>query len=172
MRKLGYTTNRGTPSKIILNQTPEEFEHTFWSKVIAGPNNCILWIGPRARGYGIVHNPITKKQEVASRVAFKFHFGIDPKGFDVCHKCDNPPCINPNHLFLGTRKDNMQDSSLKRRMKMGESHYKSKMTSDSVIKLRGMYKFRITGYTKLAALFGISQKSARDIIHRKNWKHI
>ncbi len=174
MRTLGELTTRGTPRKKIIGQSREEFEHTFWSKVIAGKNNCIIWIGPKQKGYGAVRNPISKRQEGSHRVAFWLHTGIDPAGLDVCHTCDNPPCVNPNHLFLGTEKDNMADCAKKGRTVRGERHSASKLTPELVLEIRSLYKFRSKGfgYTSLAIKFGISQRSVRSILHRKSWKHI
>jgi hypothetical protein len=159
----------------VRNQTPEEFEHNFWSKVAAGPNCCILWTGTKTtRGYGMVWCPKSKTQKRTHRVAYELHFKRNPGRFEVCHTCDNPPCINPNHLFLGTHTKNMRDMTFKGRNKAwkGESNGQHKLTEAEVISIRRKYIPRIYGTIKLAREFGVSQALIMQIIHRKAWKHI
>lgn len=85
----------------------------FWKKVIK-TENCWLWIGRKLGGYGsIVFN---KKRQRAHRVSFILHHGAIPSGIFVCHHCDNPACVRPDHLFLGTAKDNTQDAIVKGRI--------------------------------------------------------
>ncbi len=85
---------------------------------VSGPDDCWPWVGKstRRRGYGVIsHN---NKTMTASRLSWIFHHGeIPSKKIFVCHKCDNPPCINPNHLFLGTNSDNVRDAIKKGRHK-------------------------------------------------------
>lgn len=83
------------------------------------PNGCWGWLGStNGRGYGQLSSRHGRggSPEKAHRVSYEFHHGPIPKGMVVCHKCDNPPCTNPNHLFLGTQKDNMIDCSKKGRI--------------------------------------------------------
>lgn len=80
----------------------------FWSKVTKGkPNECWVWHGANVRGYGQFW--FRGKKARASRASWSIHFGEIKNGLWVLHKCDNPPCVNPKHLFLGTRSDNMLD---------------------------------------------------------------
>lgn len=87
----------------------------FWSNVTVGePNACWPWTGRVSRdGYGRIKG--LGQSWVASRLSWTIHFGDVPAGLVVCHRCDNPPCVNPAHLFLGTHKDNAQDSVRKGR---------------------------------------------------------
>lgn len=91
----------------------------FWLKVQKG-SGCWLWTGGKhGRGYGGLHcgGKVFRKYLQAHRVSWELHHGPIPDGLWVLHKCDNPICVNPDHLFLGTRQDNMGDCAAKGRIK-------------------------------------------------------
>lgn len=82
----------------------------FWSRTLRAPSGCIEWQGPLDRkGYGRISNG-----KLAHRYAYMTEKG-DPRGLCVCHSCDNPKCVNPDHLWLGTQKDNLRDMYSKAR---------------------------------------------------------
>ena len=91
----------------------------FWSKATKEENGCLEWnLGRDRAGYGVAC--WDGKHESSHRVAWKITHGEIPEGMHVCHHCDNPPCINPEHLFLGTAIDNMRDCAAKGRNNKGK----------------------------------------------------
>ena len=100
--------------------------------------------------------------------------GEIPQGMEICHKCDNPPCVNPNHLFAATHAENMRDCMKKGRLNppIGERAGAAKLTVLKVIQIRMLYQPGIVSLSQLAKLFEISERSIWGIIHRKSWKHV
>lgn len=140
------------------------------SRYSVDENGCWIYSGSKDRdGYGVVG--VFKKQKRAHRVVFEHFFGeIDPSIL-VCHKCDVPACINPNHLFSGTPKENTMDMISKGRLSIlrGESHPSSKLTINDVSIIRGM---RASGRAllEIATDFQISFQHVSAICNRKVWK--
>jgi len=95
----------------------------FWQHVRKA-RGCWEWTGTKSpRGYGVIHNRGgSPPQPRAHRVSWEIHFGPVPTGLLVCHRCDNPMCVNPAHLFLGTNQDNSDDMVAKGRQCKGERH--------------------------------------------------
>lgn len=144
----------------------------FWSKVSKGaPDECWLWTGAsNPRGYGSCwHN---KQVMSAHRVAYILNVGEIPHRQFVCHKCDNPRCVNPSHLFLGTHKDNMTDMVRKRRHQHGERHQKTNLTENQVLAIRSRYTGAVGERSRLAKEFGVSYSSITKIVKREVWTHI
>lgn len=91
----------------------------YWSRVVrTGEGECWSWDGSTSRGYGQLSSPRGRGNAPvkAHRVSYEMHYGPIPTGMEVCHRCDNPPCSNPEHLFLGTHADNMRDMGAKGRV--------------------------------------------------------
>lgn len=99
-------------------------EDRFWPKVVKGPG-CWAWIGAKTSfGYGKIS--ISRSQCIhARRVSWAIHFGEISGNLNVLHKCDNPECTNPEHLFLGTNKDNVHDMIKKNRHSHGHQHWEA-----------------------------------------------
>lgn len=142
-----------------------------WRRVLRGaPDECWPWIG-HASPYGLFW--IEGKPYGAHRVAFQAATGIDPAGFLICHSCDNPPCCNPAHLFIGTGKDNTQDALSKGRLVFprGSRHGQSKLIEDQV---RAIRRRRAAGERgcRLAAEFGVSPPTITRIVKGYGWEHV
>lgn len=143
---------------------PERFEMQY----IPEPNTgCWLWTGGiTSSGYPLIR--YRGARIGAHRAAYLEFMGAIPQGMDVCHKCDEPSCVNPRHLFVGTRQDNMADCFSKGRLSRGEARYNAKLTEADILVIRGM-----SGTSAgIAARFGITRRYAGAIRERRTWKHI
>jgi len=143
-------------------------EERFWSMVKRGdPDSCWEWQGHTIKdGYGAFH--FQGKRIIASRFAWILTYGEIPQGMCVLHRCDNPACVNPRHLFLGTPKDNMQDAVLKWR-KSGPHNGRTKLTWPQVDTIRLLFQMGWSGYC-LAKFFGVNYKTIWQILKGKTWK--
>lgn len=169
-------SRQGSDPSIRVGGTPpashDEFVDRFWSYVdrSAGPDGCWPWIRSRQReGYGKIHRG--GRLLVASRVALELALDRDlaPDEF-ACHRCDNPPCCNPAHLFAGTNQENLADLSAKGLMPVGDARPNAKLDEQSVRDIRaigGSEPLEATG-----ARFGVSGATVRDIVARKKWRHV
>lgn len=145
----------------------------FWSFVepVFKPTKCWNWTGSSGR-YG--HFRFGGRLVHANRVSWIINFGSIPKGMKVLHKCDNGLCVNPNHLFLGTQRENILDCIRKGRANRprGELQHLSKLTPVLVKRIRAIYSRGGVGYISLGRLFGINGASCRSVIKQKTWKHV
>ena len=123
--------------------------------------HCWTWDGAKnTKGYGHLWDKETKLFLHAHRVYYERLVGEIPEGLVVCHACDNPSCVNPAHLFLGTRKDNMQDARKKGRLDTKSA----KLTWGQVDEIRARYAQYVT-QTSLAKKFGVSVALIYRILH-------
>lgn len=137
---------------------------------------CWLWTGSfNSGGYGVIWTG--KRKTLASRVAWELFKG--PIGDNLCvlHNCpdgDNPACVNPEHLFLGTKGDNNTDRAEKGRNKdqKGEKNEQAILTEFQVLEIRARYAAGGVTQRSLAKEFGVHFAGISDIINRKNWRHI
>ncbi|MFA5572537.1 MAG: HNH endonuclease signature motif containing protein [Candidatus Bathyarchaeia archaeon] len=150
-------------------------EDRFWQNVDKkGEDECWNWTGCFCTGnYGTLS--VNKRQTRAHRYAWELHNGSIPEGLIVLHSCDNPACCNPNHLSVGTPKDNTQDMLCKNRRhdNKGTKNANAKLTENSVQAIRGLYKYspRFT-QAKLGELFGVALSVVNRVINYKIWKHV
>jgi len=133
-------------------------------------SGCWLWTAYiNHLGYGKFQ--LKGKWRNANRVCWELINGPIPDGMDVLHKCDIRCCVNPNHLFLGTHTDNMQDMIAKGRAprRDGEHNGNAKITREQAEEIRALYAPRKTSASKLGRSFGLSESSVLSIIKRKSW---
>lgn len=138
-------------------------------------SGCVLWIGPvDKKGYGIIYSTSRPPQRLflAHRIAWEFKNGVIPNEMDVLHACDNPPCINTNHLFLGTHQDNMADMMAKNRQRKGEATGTAKLTAEIVCEIRRLAKVGGITQIQLAHQFGVHPNTINVIVNRHHWKHV
>jgi hypothetical protein len=133
-------------------------------------NGCLIWAGPKNKqtGYG------TLGKQTAHRLAYAIFVGPIPPGVDVCHRCDNPPCVDYERcLFLGTQADNMADCAAKGRNHhpRGELSPNAKMTEELVRQLRQRHAAG-ERVNDLARAFGIDSSNASRIVSRQTWNHV
>src|SRR5262245_27287402 len=105
-------------------------EQRIWARVEKTEHGCWKWRGKTTDGYPIIgaaHGSLRVAREI-----YRMHFGEIPAGMFVCHRCDNPSCCNPTHLFLGTNQDNVTDMVRKGRNDRGASRYNAKLTDNDV----------------------------------------
>ena len=132
------------------------------SNVDVNENGCLVWNKSVSHnGYGLMN--VSGKNARAHRVAFELAFGDIPEGKQVCHSCDNPPCCNPKHLFLGTAKQNAEDRQSKGRG--GNRMRGTKLTAKDVIVIRGSHET----VDELAARFDISRSTVYSVINGSRW---
>lgn len=162
-------------------------EQRFWDKV-QKTDGCWVWTGAkRNKGYGAFTYRVGDRliQGRAHRYSYELHKGAIPPGLWVLHKCDNPACVNPEHLFLGTSEDNIQDMVKKGRhvsggthcgsdgeWKRGEIHHAAKLTEDNVREMRRLHIEGGWSFSQLGKRFGVNTSAAYKIVKRKLWKHV
>ena len=150
-------------------------EQRFWDKVERDSrDHCWIWNGHRQRGYGRLH--IHKKLFLAPRVSWVLHYGDIPEGKLVLHSCDNPPCVNPLHLFLGTPLTNAEDRGAKGRhsyksRNKGEDHPRAILTNRTVSEIRARHVVKQYGILKqLAQEFGVSKGTIKAVVSGRRWR--
>ncbi len=148
----------------------------FWEKVQKA-NNCWEWTGNKNhKGYGLFWGG--DKWYPAHRYSYLLKHREIPDGLLVLHKCDNPGCVNPKHLFLGTPKENMEDMFKKKRdwhhtcperQARGEKHGGAKLTQESVAQIRQLYKDKMPTMA-IAKQYGVHQTTINRIVAGNLWR--
>lgn len=159
------------PNKIIDD---DDYNESLKSRILVkfrGVSGCWEWYGYITK-YGYGQTTYRSKSILANRLSWMLFNGELKKELDVCHHCDNPKCINPDHLFVGTASENIQDCFNKnRKSHKGVNHPGAKITDDDVKKI---LQLRRTGWTyrKLSDRFKISVGAVNCVINRRTWKHV
>lgn len=138
---------------------------TYWENVdIKGQDKCWEWQGSKTQaGYGLIY--WYGKLQYAHRLSLQFIGQAIPDRYHVCHKCDNPSCVNPNHLFVGSPRDNMQDKVSKGRHTFGEKHPNAKLTNSEVLEIRDMAEDGVF-FSDIAKTFDVSESHISTIVAR------
>src|ERR1700679_377936 len=157
----------------MKKSTPSE---RFWLNVDSsgGTDSCWPWQKScdQSMGYGFAWDG--KKLQRAHRYAWTLTNGPIPDGIDVLHECDNPPCCNPKHLFLGTDLENRLDCISKGRAKFarGEATNHAKITAKQALEIRTLWESGGISQQKIGDMFGINQRAVSKIVLRLSWKHV
>lgn len=168
-------------AKVMHFGTPEE---RFWQKVdkSAGDDGCWLWTAGTSKGYGLFHFSAGRRNErpgKAHRISYELKYGPIADGMHVCHRCDNPPCVNPAHLFLGTAADNARDRVEKGRHRtpwtmgdapQGVKHHSAVLNDELVRIIRAASPDETT--SALARRLGVSRNAVQFARLGKTWKHV
>jgi len=145
----------------------------FWEKVNKNTSNgCWEWTAGKYRGgYGHFRRLVDGKWKMykSHRFSYELHKGEIPKGYFVCHKCDNPSCVNPEHLFAGTVKENALDCRLKGRQRFGIVEGQRNLSKDIAEALRADYAAGMT-YNELMKKYETSKSQVSRIVLRQIWK--
>lgn len=144
-------------------------------RILAGVENASdtgCWLWKRScnnYGYGYLHSH--GKRHAAHKVSYELYVGEIPKGMLVCHKCDTPNCVNPEHLFLGTPADNQLDMKLKKRSTIGAKNPLAKLSEKDVASVLYMHEQGVM-QKDIAVKFGVSRLAINLVVKRKNWSHV
>lgn len=175
-----------TPEYLASQGLSPTFPKRFWEKVNKnGPipahqphlGKCWIWTGAKCSdGYGSIFSGF-KRKVVSSHIgAWVLSVGTIPIGICVCHHCDIPECVRPDHLFLGTRKDNSQDMLRKGRgesaRRYGPENNKTKLKAYQVERIRKIYYEDGDSLSEIAEEYNVTIQSIWAIVHWRNWNYI
>jgi hypothetical protein len=162
-------------SEIYMRDLP--LEERFWLRVDKnGPvlrselGPCWTFSPVTDCGYGRLRVSGEKAKAYAHCVSWELHRGAIPKGLYVLHRCDNKACVNPEHLFLGTKADNNHDRNKKGRQAKGEGHSRHKLSTEQVLEIRR--RAHSERLTDLASEFGIAASTISNIKSGRIWRHV
>lgn len=147
-------------------------ESRFEKYVFHSPDGCWYWTGaPSNKGYGRLR--VDGRSILSHRISYELYKGEIPDGLFVCHTCDNRLCVNPNHLFLGTQQDNMDDKMSKGRMPdySGEKHPRAFLTEKDVNTFRSLRMMGISNRL-ISKCTGVNFETIRQITGYRSWTHI
>lgn len=173
----GYLRN-GSPRSCVYCRSRDSIENTFDDHWKEKPETgCWEWQRTKDKhGYGGLR--ANNRWVKAYRFSYERSIGPIPKGMSVLHSCDNPPCVNPDHLFLGTQADNLRDMRRKGRHVSGFSkcigtrNRSSKLTEEDVREIRRLYRENGMTQRQLATQFGVTKTPITLILNGSTWKHV
>ena len=144
----------------------------FWARV--EKTETCWWFRRRDGDRFTKHPSVTWRgqKNLAHRIAWLLTHKRLPVGKQICHRCDNPPCVRPSHLFVGTDKDNRQDMANKDRSTHGERNSQARLTADDVREVRRLYSNRMMSQQEIADQFGVEQTTVSFIVRRVTWRRV
>ncbi len=149
--------------------TTEERIAKFWTRV-QKTDSCWIWTAAKnPKGYGMLMSD-SGKNVPAPRFSWVLHYGAIPNGYCVCHRCDVPACVRPDHLFIGTAADNIADMVAKGRNRYGEKNHNAKLTVDIVRRILDEYRGLPGQQTQMAQKYGVSQGRIWQIVNGRAWR--
>lgn len=158
--------------KFILSQRTNRF----WKLVQKSTdiNKCWNWIGKKdIRGYGnFSWGKHGDPRHGAHRFSYIIHKGSIPKGKWILHHCDNPLCVNPKHLFIGTGLDNIKDMVSKKRHSFGERNRKAKLKESDILAIINLCKLGDMTRKEIAEKFSVNKSTIYNILSKRSWKHL
>ncbi len=154
----------------MVSFTPEQWAK-FWSRVLF-TDRCWIWITRRGspwNGYGCIYvDGIKYRSHVLSH---EYFIGPVQTGLEVCHHCDNKPCVNPAHLFLGTHAENCADAAAKGRMPRGSRAARAKLTEEDIPIIRAMRAGGVSTQ-EIGIRYGVDRSAIYKILWRRRWRHV
>ena len=163
-------------SDLRYNLKEISWNQWFWNNMdLSDLRGCWPWMaGHFTKGYGCVW--LDDKAVRTHRVVWELIYGPIPEGLQVLHSCDNRPCCNPEHLFLGTNQDNVDDRTRKGRGKrpdqVGEKNPSVKLNEENVKEIYNLYKTGYFSQEELGISFGVTSSNIRHILEGRTWKHL
>jgi hypothetical protein len=147
-------------------------EYDRWVAKVNKTDTCWLWEGTLNRKYGAFRRFINDKWVMykAHRFAYEYFNGDIPKGLQVCHSCDNPRCVNPNHLWIGTAKENAEDMIKKGRKTIGIKKTGENLNKSIANEIREVFKQGGKKYPEIAKMFNTSTSQVCRVINNQIWK--
>ncbi len=156
---------------VIERHHAHSLAERFWKKVeVGGQDTCWTWlVSTKQGGYGKIMGD-DGRFYLAHRVAYELLIGIIPSGMLLCHRCDNPSCVNPAHMFIGTQADNLKDMRSKGRGNppCGTRHPRARLTEQLVTQIRSDFR----SHRQLAKALGISKSAIGMAKAGPTWKHV
>jgi len=171
---LGYCRlHYGRFNRTGLTDNPTRTPEQRFEAKVDRSGDCHVWTGSKTPdGYGNFH--LDGKLEKAHRYAYRLAHGKFEEVWFVCHTCDNPSCVNPDHLFLGTQTHNMRDMISKGRQNStaGSRNGRAKLDENAIRKVRQFHKSGEMTTRELAREFGTGQTTIAEIVANKTWRHV